>query len=294
MKSKRKSKKWIVLSAVLIIGISFAVIFLMRPKLAQYKSINAKVGDITTYYTFSGNIETKNRQVVTSEKIMQISEIKVKEGDIIEEGALLIETTTGDEIKSKIAGEIVNITVEENEQVMGGIKLLEIVDYNTLEINVKVDEYDISKLTKGKQTMVKIGALNKEIKGTVNSMSKEGQVVNGIAFFTATIDLAKDDSLKIGMSAEVKVTSDKVTKVVTLPMNAIQFDENNRPYVLKKSEKDIAVKTEVETGINDGIIVEIKSGVSDGESILYTDKDPIEGLGFSRGARAENPMGGSN
>jgi Na+-transporting NADH:ubiquinone oxidoreductase subunit NqrF len=32
-------------------------------------------------YSFSGNVETKNRQTVVSEKMMQISDIKVKEGD---------------------------------------------------------------------------------------------------------------------------------------------------------------------------------------------------------------------
>ena len=80
-KRKTKSKKWIVLSVVVIIAVSVAATFFMQPRLSHYKSINAKVGDLTTYYTFSGNIETKNRQTVTSEKVMQISEIKVKEGE---------------------------------------------------------------------------------------------------------------------------------------------------------------------------------------------------------------------
>jgi HlyD family secretion protein len=88
---------------------------------------------------------------------MQVSEIKVKEGDMVKEDAVLIKTTAGDEIKSKISGEVVNINVEENAQVMAGINLLEIVDYNNLEIKVKVDEYDIASLEKGKESTVKIG-----------------------------------------------------------------------------------------------------------------------------------------
>ena len=68
-------------------------------------------------------------------------------------------------------------------------------------------------------------------------MSKEGQIVNGVTFFTATIDLEKDDSVKIGMSAEVKLVNSNATGVVTLPMKAIQFDDNNSPYVLKKVKK---------------------------------------------------------
>jgi len=114
---------------------------------------------------------------------MQVSEIRVKEGDQIKEGAVLIKTTAGDEIKSKINGEIVNINVEENAQVMAGTKLLEIVDYDNLEIQVKVDEYDVGALAKGKDTTVKIGALNKEFQGKVSRLSKEGQIMNGVNIF---------------------------------------------------------------------------------------------------------------
>ena len=294
-KRRSKVKKWIPLGIIAIIVVGVAASFLTRPASISYESVVAKIGDITTYNSFSGNVETKNRQTVTSEKVMQVSEIKVKEGDLVNEGAVLIKTTAGDEIKSKISGEIVNIMVEENAQVMAGIKLLEVVDYNNLEIKVKVDEYDIAAVEKGKETTVKIGAINKEIKGTISSMSKEGQIMNGVTFFTATIDLGKDESLKIGMSAEVKLISNKVTGVVTLPMTAIQFDASNKPYVLKKDEKGAGVKTEITTGINDGTTVEVKSGVLSGETILYTKATATQGMGFPRGrANSDGVSGGNN
>lgn len=268
-KKKSNTKKWIVISIVTIAVVGIAGTLLMRPAPTLYESVEAKIGDITTYYSFSGNIEAKNRQKVISEKGIQISEMKGKEGDVVKEGDLLITTKTGDEIKSKINGEIKNVNVEENEPIMAGVTLLEIVDYENLEINVKVDEYDLGALAKDKEATVKIGAINKEIKGIISSISKEAQVMNGITFFTATIDLEKNSSLKIGMSAEVKIISDKVKGIVTLPMTAIQFEENNQPYVLKKDEKGQLDKTEITTGINDGTIVEVKSGVSRGETILY-------------------------
>lgn len=292
--AKRKSmaKKWIPLGIIAIIVIGAAASFLMRPASTSYESAVAKIGDIITYNSFSGNVETKNRQTVTSEKVMQVSEIKVKEGDVVNEGAVLIKTTAGDEIKSKISGEIVNITVEENAQVMAGLKLLEVVDYNNLEIKVKVDEYDLAAVEKGKETTVKIGAINKDIKGTISSMSKEGQIVNGVTFFIATIDLEKDERLKIGMSAEVKLISNKVTGVVTLPMTVLQFDDNNKPYVLKKDEKGAGVKTEITTGINDGTTVEVKSGVLSGETIFYTKATATKGMGFPRGGANSNGVSG--
>jgi len=295
-KRKSKTKKWITIGIIAIAVIGIAVALFMQPTKTSYESATAKIGDITTYNSFSGNVDTKNRQTVMSEKVMQVSSLKVKEGDTVKVGDVLLKTTTGDEIKSKIDGEISNVNVEENATVMAGVKLLEIVDYNNLEINVKVDEYDIATLAKGKETTVKIGAINKEIKGTISSISKEGQIVNGVTFFTANIDLAKDASLKIGMSAEAKLISNTVKGVVTLPMKVIQFDENNQPYVLKQGEKNAPVKTEITTGINDGTTVEVKSGVSSGEAILYTTAAKTTGgMGFARNnGTASSVSGGGN
>ena len=293
-KRKSKKKKIIVTSIVIIAIVGFAASIFMRPARTSYESVDAKIGDITNYYSFTGNVETKNRQTVTSEKVTQISTINVKEGDVIEADTVLYTTSTGEEVKSKIAGEVVNINIEENSQVMGGVKLLEIVDYNNLEIKVKVDEYDIASLEQGKETTVKIGAINKDIKGTVSSMSKEGQIVNGVTFFTATIDLEKDESVKIGMSAEAKVINGNVQGIVTLPMKSIQFDDNNNPYVLMKGEKNAAIKTEITTGINDGTTVEVKSGVTSGETILYTKTAATtsKGMNIGRGSGNGNSTSG--
>jgi len=83
MRSKKRSKikKWITISIVIIVVVGFGAAFLLRPTPTRYESVVAETGDITTYYSFSGNIATKNRQTVISEKVMQISEIVMLEGD---------------------------------------------------------------------------------------------------------------------------------------------------------------------------------------------------------------------
>ncbi|MDD3174053.1 MAG: HlyD family efflux transporter periplasmic adaptor subunit [Herbinix sp.] len=291
---RAKKKNWILISILAIVIVVVTAVFLMWPKTTSYESAVASIGDITTYYSFPGNVETKNRQTVMSEKVMQISAIKFKEGDTVKEGDVLIETSTGDEIESKIDGVVTNVNIEENAQVMAGVKLMEIVDNNNLEIKVKVDEYDITALTAGKETTINIVAIDKELTGKVASMSVEGQTVNGVTYFTATIDLAKNSDVKIGMSAEVKLISEQVTGVVTLPMTAIQFDENNNPYVLKEDDNGTAVKTEITTGINDGTTVQIKNGVSNNEAVLYTKSTTSTGMGFRAGMNRSTSSGGDN
>lgn len=292
MAKKRKSNlKWLVTGVLVAVVAGVTLTFLMKPALSPYESVVAKTGDITTYYSFSGNVETKDRQTVTSEKVLQVSKILVNEGDIVKEGTVLMKTTAGAEIKSKIRGEIVNLNVEVDDQVMAGTKLLDIVDYDNLEIKVKVDEYDLAALEKGKEATIKIGAINQEIKGNISSIAKEGQILNGVTFFTATIDLEDNESIRNGMSAEVKIISNQVSDVVTLPMTALQFNEYNEPYILKQGESDTVVQEKLTTGINDGITVEVKSGIVSGETILYTKTAATAGLGFPSGGM--NGTGGN-
>ncbi len=260
---------------IIVVIIGIAISFFMRPKSIPYEKTQAKTKDITTYYHFSGNVDAKNRQVVMADSILQVSEILVKKGDVVEEGDILLRTTTGAEIKSKINGEVSHIKVKKDQQVMAGTELLEVVDYNDLQINAKVDEYDINAIREGTEVVADIGAIDKKIKGSIEDVSKEGQIENGVTFFTASIDLEEDKDVKIGMSAEVKLISDKVSDVVTLPMEAIQFDNHNKPYVLKMNDQGEIVKREIKTGIHDGTLVEIKKGVSNGETVYYRTNTPL-------------------
>lgn len=295
MSAKRKSKvkKWVGIGIVVVVVASIAVAQWMKPAASSYERVQAKKGDITTYYSFSGHVETKNRQNVVADSMLQISDMKVSEGDIVKEGDVLATTTAGNKIKAKMDGEVIKINVEDNAQVIAGAPLMSIVDYDDLKVNVKVDEYDLTSLEKGKEATVKITALDKEVKGTISSVSKEGEIMNGITFFMATIDLSKDKDVRIGMSAEVQLPGENAKDVVLLPMTAISFDDHNQPYVLKEGSDNKEVKTEIETGINDGTVVEVKSGIATGDTILYK-KASSTGTGFPAGPGAMGNAGGSD
>ncbi len=292
---RRKSgtRKWITI-LVLLVLIGAVIFYFANRNPKVYESVKANTADITTYTSFSGNIEARNRQPIIAETVMQVSDIFVTEGQSVKAGDILLKTTNGNEILADIDGEAANVNVEENEVIMAGTKMMDIVDYSKLQINVRVDEYDIGSLQKGKEATVKIGALQKELKGKISKISKEGVVMNGLTYFTATIDLAGAEQLRVGMSAEVKLINKTVKGVVTIPMSVIEFDNNNTPYVLKEGREGKPLRTEIETGINNGTIVEVKKGISDGETILYTNPDNQTNMGFRRPGSANNRTGGGS
>ena len=259
---------------------------------SSVKAVTAQTGDITTYYSFSGNVSPKTRQNLLAEQMMQISKIHFSEGDKVREGDVLITAASGQELKSRINGEIGNISVEENQQVVPGTRIMEIINYDDLEVVFKVDEYDISALEEGREAVVRIGAIDREFRGKINKLSREGQIVNGVTFFTSTIDLEPDAQIRIGMSAEVKLLDSKAEQVVILPMSVVQFDEQNSPFVLKSGEGRDIIKAKIATGINNGTHVEVKSGVNPGEEILYQRSIALEDILFPEGGKNTKVFGG--
>lgn len=278
MRTKKK-KKWIVLGVVLLVVIGLVVFFVARPKDQGFEEVKTQTGDITTYYSFSGNVESKEKQSVLADKMMQISSIHVQEGDIVHKDDVLMETTAGEQIKAEIDGEVTKLYVEESSPVAAGSQLIDLVNYDDLQVTVKVDEYDVKALQEGKQVTVSIGALDdKEVSGTISKVSRQAVVANGLSYFTASVDLEQDPDILVGMSAEVEMVNQQVSGVVTLDMEALQFDAYNHPYVYYRNEQGKVDTKTVEVGINDGNTVEITEGLQEEETVLVPKKSGMEAM----------------
>lgn len=277
-KQKNKGKKKIVIwSIVGVIMIAVISLLAFSPRgNGDFQEEVAVKGDITTYYSFSGTVEAKNRQSIASHKEMHIEKVHVKEGEKVKKGDVLLKNGFGEEIKAEIDGEVSKVYVKENSHVLPGDQLIDVVNFTDLQTNVKVDEYDLKYLKVNKEVKVTINALEKEVKGRITAISKEATNENGVSYFIATIDLAKDDALKIGMSAEAKVLKEEAKAVTTLPMDVIQFDSKNKPYVLLPSEKGLPTKKYITTGINDGLVIEVKNGITPGDVVVFTDNEKAQ------------------
>lgn len=291
MKKKRKKKK-IVISVICVAVVAAALLMALSPKRLAYDEEAAKKGDITTYYSFNGNIEAKEKQTVMSDKMMQVHTLYVKEGDTVKEGDALLKTSTGEEITSAINGEVSKLYVQENAQLLAGAKVAELVNYDDLQVTVKVDEYDVQALTAGSEVDVTVNALNKEIRGTVEKVSKEAVTTSGVSYFTASVNLERDADLLIGMSTEIRMVNRSVSDAVTIPMKALQFDDYNNPYVYCKGDKGRAVTRSVTVGVNDGTTVQITDGLSAGETVLIPQKD--QAVTFRMAGRSDSAASRGN
>ncbi len=292
MGQKNKGLKWIL--AIIVIA---AIMVYILPKIRSSKEIigdeiEVKSGDISTYYSFSGSIEAKNRQTVFADGAIQIKEFNVKVGDMVQKDDILYKTNRGIDVKSEIDGEILDIFVQEDEQLMPGAKIIEIVDYKDLQLKVKVDEYDLKTIKKDIPVNITIHALNKDFEGIVTDIAKEGVNMNGVTFFNTNISIENPGDILVGMSAEARVLNEKANDIVVLPITAVKFRDDNSPYVKVKQDGEIEDK-DIELGITDGISVEIKSGLNVGDKV-FIPKEITNNFGPPEGVRKTVNPGGES
>ena len=203
-------KKWIICFLVGFSLVLIGLLFLNRPKEAIYDRIQAAQQDLTTYYSFSGNIEPKNKQLLVSNSMFQVDNILVEEGQEVEKGEVLLKTSQGMNLEASVSGEVGTIYVTEGELITAGVPLIDVIDYQNLQVKVKVDEYNIVPVEIGKEVTIHINALNQEFLGKISHVTKEAQISNGIAYFMATIDIKESENIYVGMSSEVKLINESV------------------------------------------------------------------------------------
>ena len=283
--NQKSITKWIVGILVLAL-IGFIVFSFTKKEEVRGDEIEVEEGDIATYYNFAGSISAKNRSVLFTDLPVQINEFYLEEGERVEKDDILYKTSTGEEKKADISGEVYKIEVEKDAQLTPGTKIMEVVDYNNLELKVNVDEYDLKSIKEGTEVEITINALEKTVKGEVVEISKQGEYINGITLFETIISIENSKDIRIGMSAEAKVLDQESKNTAVLPMTSINFRSDNTPYVNIKKEEKVEEK-EIEIGITDGVNVEVLAGVKIGDKVFIPRKaqnnfGPPEGVRESR------------
>jgi len=97
-------------------------------------------------------------------------------------------------------------------------------------------------------------------------------VVNGVSYFEATVSLEKNENLRVGLTTEIKILNKNAKDATTISMKALQFDNENLPFVYFRDAKGDIVTKQVSVGINDGIVVQILDGIKAGETILLPEE----------------------
>lgn len=273
-KKPRKKWPWVVL-ALLVVLIAWLVLSMGRQVAASYKSETVTRRDLRTYYSFSGNLTPVTEKTQTAKDTLKIKELFVEEGDEVAAGQPLFRATDGTRVSAQETGTIETLYVDVDDQLQPGTEIAHIVDYDTLEITVDVDEYDVGALAVGKQGEVYINALGLVVPGQVRTISRNATTDGGVSYYQVKLQIDATEAIRSGMSVEVNVLNQEAVDVPTVSVKALSYDEYNKPYVLVQGADEKMAVRYIQLGVSDGLYTQITEGLADGETLYYVENDML-------------------
>ena len=269
MKKKRKWLKWVVLALVVLAVAAWFALFSQTTQSAAYNEVLTTQGSLTTYYNFDGVVYAKRRQTIAASAADTVKTVYVSQNQQVEEGDKLYKTESGETVRAGIDGEVTGLFVTEGSVLAAGETAVQIIDLSDLEVRLNIDEYDVQAIVPGAPAEITVLALDQAFSGTVTSLDKNGTASGDLSYYTARVDLEEGEGVYPGMQVSAKMLRAQAENAVLIKMNAIRFDEYNKPFVyLPAGDKAEPVKTPVTVGISDGVNCEILSGVSAGQTVL--------------------------
>lgn len=268
----KKKRKWLLIVLALAIVI-VAGAALLSPRGEAFSTVTAYKGSIETYYNFEGNVTAPGQQTITASAPDTVREVYVQANAQVQKDDRLFKLENGGTVRADRAGEVTSLSVHADDTVTAGQTLAQIVDLDRLEMQVKVDEYDISAIELGKAAQVTIEATNQTVDASVAQINKVSAASGDLSYYTVTLafDVSAAPGVLPGMRVSAKVLNAQAKDVTVLPVSALRFDDYNQPYVLVPDGEDTRTIS-VTVGVSDGVNAEIISGITPGESVLEGEK----------------------
>ena len=164
-----------------------------------------------------------------------------------------------------------------------GTKLATIADMSDLIFKGTVDEIDVGKLQAGLPVRLKVGALpDAPITGRLSRIAPQAIEKDNAKLFEVEIELDQYEGvlLRAGYSANADVVIREKKDILLIPERLVIFeDEGASTFVEIPGDSPEADprRVKVETGLSDGLNIEVTSGLQEGDKLVQRPPRQIEG-----------------
>ena len=183
-------------------------------------------------------------------------------------------------IRSTISGLILDVPVKVGNTVVlsntfnDGTTIATVANMNDLIFRGNIDETEVGRLVEGMPMKITVGALQDlRFDAVLEYVSPKAVENNGANQFEvkAAVTAVRDGKIRSGYSANAEIVLAKAEGVLSVPESAIEFSgDSTFVYVVGGTgEQKTYRRTQVVTGLSDGVNIEIKSGI--------TTKDKVRG-----------------
>ena len=175
-------------------------------------------------------------------------------------------------IKSTISGMILDIPVKEGNQVIEsntfneGTTIASVADMGDMIFEGKLDESEVGKVKEGMDLILTIGALQDlQLGAKLEYIAPKGVEENGAIQFEIKAKINAEDLsknfIRSGYSANASIVLNKVDSALVVKESLVEYAGDSAFVYVEKGVQKFE-RTPITVGLSDGIIVEVKSGLS--------------------------------
>lgn len=188
-------------------------------------------------------------------------------------------------VRSTINGMVLDVPVKEGNSVIqantfnAGTTIASVADMKDIIFEGKVDETEVGKIKEGMPIELEVGAIdNEKFAAILEYISPKGVEENGAIQFEikASVKLSEGQFIRAGYSANANIVLQKKDSVMVIPEGLLKF-ENDSSYLevnTSTTEEASYEKRFVQTGLSDGINIEITEGLKLDDKVKGEKIDP--------------------
>jgi HlyD family secretion protein len=137
------------------------------------------------------------------------------------------------------AGAVTSVNIQVGAMASAGQTAVTLSDLAMLEVEINLDETDVTKVTLGQDAVVTLDAFpESELTGQVTYVASVAQTQSGVVLYPVVVQLAPTDlSVRAGMTADVEIVTLSQENVLIAPLRAIHSDTGSN-YVLRQVEDE--------------------------------------------------------
>ena len=160
-----------------------------------------------------------------------------------------------------------------------------VIDSTTYQVTADVVESDLASMAVGQAATVSITAVSATVDGTVTAIAPTttGSSTGSVVSYPVTVSLTNvPATVRAGMTADVTITIDSATNVMTIPAAALRGTTGNYTVLILAADGTPTAQP-VQVGLVTNTTAEIKSGLAVGQQVVTGVSTPQSGAATTPG-----------